>query len=239
VCSSDLERLRASLYIELEENEKKSHILIDTSPDLRLQALKYKIPKVNLILYTHAHADHIYGLDDVRIYNFIQKSHIPVYADELTSKALLRMFPYCFEKDPKYQGGGVPNLKLNTIKAGDSIEVGNSTVKSLLLYHGNMPILGYRIGNFAYLTDCSNIPNVTIEELKGVDTIILDGLRYRPHKTHFNIPQAIEFALKNSFKKTYLTHISHEIEHELVNKTLEVMTNNRVSLCYDGLEIVL
>jgi phosphoribosyl 1,2-cyclic phosphate phosphodiesterase len=245
ICLSDNpgnKRLRSSIYIELSEDETglesgPRHILVDTGPDLRIQALRYRIPKVDLVLFTHAHADHIYGLDDIRIFNFIQKSPIPVYADQHTGSALKRIFPYCFEKDPGYEGGGIPKLLLNTIAPGNHISLGSFRISVLQTFHGKVPILGYRFGSFAYMTDCSSVPPETSAALKGVRTALLNGLRYRPHKTHFTIPQAVEFAKTSGFEKTYLTHLSHEIEHEQVSKTLETLTGNKVSLAHDGLEI--
>ncbi len=247
VCTSDNpknNRLRSSIYIELSPEETGSetaprHILIDTGPDFRTQALKHAIPKIDIVLFTHAHADHIYGLDDIRMYNFIHKSKITVYADQVTGSALKRIFPYCFEKDPEYEGGGVPNLELKVISSGTALSLGKFTIQVLQVFHGKLPILAYRFGSFAYVTDCSVVPEDTIHALSGTEVVLLDGLRYRPHKTHFSIPAATEFATTHKFKKTYLTHISHEIEHEQVTKTLETLSKNTVALAYDGLEISL
>jgi phosphoribosyl 1,2-cyclic phosphate phosphodiesterase len=243
ICISDNpknRRLRSSIYVELDPSEAGSHdaprhILVDAGPDFREQALRYKIPRIDAVLFTHAHADHIFGLDDIRIYNFIQKSSIPVYAEEDTAKALKRIFNYCFEKDLLYEGGGIPNLTLHTISAGNTIEFGKFKVNALRTFHGSVPILGYHFGSFAYLTDCSRIPEETEKELYGIPSLILDGLRYRSHNTHLTIPEAESFALKNNIGKTYLTHLSHEVEHEGTCKKLKESSKNRVTLAYDGL----
>jgi phosphoribosyl 1,2-cyclic phosphate phosphodiesterase len=243
ICTSDNpknERLRSSIYVELDPSEAGGtyaprRILVDAGPDFREQALRYKIPGIDAVLFTHAHADHIFGLDDIRIYNFIQKSPIPVYAEDDTAKALKRIFNYCFEKDLKYEGGGIPKLTLHTISAGDIIEFGTCKVKALRAFHGSVPILGYHFGSFAYLTDCSRIPEKTEKELHSLPSLILDGLRHRPHKTHLTISEAERFALKNNIGKTYLTHLSHEVEHEETCRKLKESSRNRVTLAYDGL----
>lgn len=240
-------RLRSSILIELSEEETGAKhpyfILVDAGPDFRMQALTHKIPRIDMMLCTHSHADHIYGIDDIRMYNFKQKTSIPVYADQDTSKALKRIFTYCFDPDPGYEGGGVPKLILNTVEPQTApindpsrkIHAEGFIIQPLRVFHGKYPILGFKLGDFAYLTDCSYIPEETITALKGVKYLILDGLRYRPHKTHFTIPQAMSFALEQGFQKTFLTHISHEIEHDLVNNTIETLSTGRVSLAYDGL----
>lgn len=237
-------RLRSSIYIELSPEEvagkeDQRHILIDTGPDFRTQALRFKIPKIDLILFTHTHADHIYGLDDVRMYNFIQKSSIPIYGEEAVVSNLKRAFSYCFELDPDYEGGGVPKLSSNIISAGSEIFLGKFKIIALRAYHGSLPILGFRIGTFAYLTDCSRIPDETVESLKGVTHLILDGLRFRPHRTHFTIPQAAATARQLNIKETWLTHISHDVEHERTSQELLDQHGGKVNLAYDGLTVQL
>jgi len=235
-------RKRSSIFVSLSEEEVGSktaprHILIDAGPDFRVQALEYKIPQIDAILFTHSHADHIFGLDDVRIFNFIQKSKIPVYADASTSDALLRIFNYCFHADQEYEGGGVPKLTLETITPGMNIMFGEFKVEVLKAFHGKMPVLGFKFGSFAYLTDCSEIPDDSSETLRGIPCLVLDGLRHRPHRTHLTISKAKDFALKQGVKKTYLTHLSHEIDHEPDNLKLRMDSDNKVELAYDGLII--
>ena len=248
VCSSNDpkdKRLRSSIYIILDktdvtDNDSPRHILIDVGPDFREQALRYKIDKIDAIFFTHAHADHIFGLDDIRMFNFIQKKSIPVYAEEQTSKDLLRIFGYCFQKNPKYEGGGVPNLNLNIISDGDIIKFGSTEIKALRAYHGSLPVLGYKINKFAYLTDCSIIPEDTSKEIDKITHLILDGLRHRPHKTHLTIEKAIEFVLsKKNPPRTYLTHLSHEVSHVQTDNEIYKKTNGKVSLAYDGLACII
>lgn len=245
VCTSNNpknNRKRSSIFVTLSKEEVGSdtaprHILIDAGPDFRAQALEYKIPQIDAILFTHAHADHIFGLDDVRIFNFIQKSIIPVYAEASTGDALLRIYNYCFNFDQRYEGGGIPKLSLNTITPKTNIMFGKFKVEPLRAYHGKLPILGFKFGSFAYLTDCSEIPEDTASSLKDIPFLVLDGLRHRPHKTHLTISKAKDLALELGVQKTYLTHLSHEIDHEAECSKLITESNNRLDLAYDGLII--
>lgn len=232
-------RLRSSILIEHNNVSITNYILIDSGQDFREQALKFKIPKIDTVLYTHSHADHIFGLDDLRIYNFRQKTDIPIYADKNTANDLRRIFSYCFNKDPNYEGGGIPSLKLTEIKAYHKFSILEESleVHPLEISHGRKTILGYKIKNFAYLTDCSAAPLSTINELKNIDTLIISGLRNRPHKTHFTIDEAIEFSLNTSAKNIYLTHIAHEVDHGVTSAKLKHESQKyqkNIELCYDG-----
>ncbi len=230
-------RMRSSVYVDLgiEYDESIRYILIDAGPDFRTQALRFKLPRIDAILFTHAHADHIFGLDDVRIYNFKQNASIPIYADQKTSDALKRTFHYCFFHDPNYQGGGIPSLRMNQISPGVDVNLGLCLVTPIRIYHGRMPILGFRIGKFAYLTDCSKIPKESLEYIQNLDLLIISGLRYKAHPTHFTIPEAIEQIELLNPAKAYLTHLSHDIEHSLTDKIIKKKTKSRVELAYDGL----
>ena len=238
--------MRTSLFIEIEERDITpasnssaicGRILIDTSPDLRYQALREGIGRVDAVLFTHTHADHVFGLDDLRSFNFINNSTIDIYAGEESAAELEHRFNYAFFPDPNYEGGAAPRLKLHRIVPLHPIEVCGAKVLPLALKHGSMNVLGFRIKNFAYLTDCSFIPEESREQLHGLDSILIDGLRYRPHKTHFTHEQAVAEIEKIRPKISYLTHISHEVEHEAGNAKLRELTKLPVEIAYDGLTL--
>ena len=220
-------RTRPSIYIESE----KARILVDTSSDLRAQALANDIRRVDAILFTHSHADHVMGLDDVRRFNQIQKSAIPCYADAATIAALRQMFAYVFSP-PAQIGGGLPQLEPHEITGPWSIA--DVPIVPIPLWHGKLPILGFRIGAFAYLTDCNRIPDESWPLLTadgGVRTIILDALRHRAHSTHFSVTEAIAVVQRLGVERAYLTHIAHDLGHAATNAQLPP----GVELAYDGL----
>jgi phosphoribosyl 1,2-cyclic phosphate phosphodiesterase len=222
-------RTRPSIAIEV----NGSSILVDTSTDLRMQALANDLRRVDAILFTHNHADHVFGLDDVRRYNHMQKAPISCYADADTVASLRRMFSYVFEP-PKQQGGGLPQLTLFTI-AGPFCLAGVEIVPVPVM-HGLLPVLGFRIGSFAYLTDCNHIPDASWPLLTadgGVRTIILDALRHRPHSTHFSVSEAVAVVARLGADRAYLTHISHDLPHAETCAQLPP----GVELAYDGLVI--
>ncbi len=223
-------RLRTSSAITLPDDQV---LLIDASPDLRLQALTHGLRRVDAVLYTHAHADHILGTDDLRVFNFRRTSPIPCISTRATLESLKQTFHYIFDPDPLYQGGALAKLSLEEVSPGVPFEAAGQSILPLLLYHGELPILGWRIGDLAYATDCNCIPAETKEQLKGVRTLLLDGLRYEPHATHFTIPEAVETAQTLGFEQTYLLHMTHTVEYEDVSKSLP----EGIQLAYDGLEI--
>jgi phosphoribosyl 1,2-cyclic phosphate phosphodiesterase len=204
------------------------HVLVDTSTDLRAQALTYSVNRVDAILFTHSHADHVMGIDEVRRYNAMQRDSIPCFADEGTSADILRMFPYIFRPQTTV-GGGVPQLKL--FRIGGPFMLGGVEVIPVPLFHGPRPILGFRFGTFAYLTDCSRIPDESWPLLDGVKTLILDALRDRPHPTHFSVGEALEVVGRLRPARTYFTHICHELPHAATCARLP----RGVELAYDGL----
>ena len=224
-------RLRCSILID----SKNTSVLIDTTTDFRQQALLYNIKQIDAVLFTHSHADHIFGLDDLRPYNFFQKMTIPLYASEYCAQELKRIFQYVFSPDPNYQGGGLPQLELKRIKPFKPIKINEMSFIPISLLHGESETLGFRINNFAYLTDCSKIPDSSYEYLRDLDFLIIDGLREKAHPTHFNHEQAIEEVKKILPKKAYFTHISHDSEHEETNEKLSSLSNIPVELAYDGL----
>jgi len=210
--------------------ESVRHILVDTSTDLRQQALTHDMRRVDAILFTHSHADHVLGLDEVRRFNVIQHSAIPAYGDERTLADIRQSFVYMFNGAPP-PGGGIPKVDLTTVMGPFSL--GGVEILPVPVLHGRRPILGFRMGSFAYLTDCSAIPDPSWPLLEGVRTLVLDALRYKPHPTHFSVDEAIEAAARIGADRTYFTHICHDLPHETTNASLP----GNVQLCYDGMKL--
>lgn len=203
------------------------YVLIDTSTDLRAQALANDVRSVDAILFTHSHADHVLGLDEVRRFNQVQGGPIPCYGDETTLGEVRRVFAYAFA--PPSVGGGVPQLSLFRIAGPFSL--GGVEVVPVPLFHGPRPILGFRIGGFAYLTDCNSIPDESWPLLRGVRVLVLDALRHRPHSTHFTVAQALDVVSRLGPERTYLTHVAHDLSHAATSAQLPA----GVQLAYDGL----
>ena len=219
-------RLRQSVAIEA----NGQHFLIDTTPDLRLQLLRHPIPRLDFLLFTHSHSDHLMGLDDIRPFNFRQRETIHAFASAPTVKAIRRAFSYIW--DQSQMGGGKPQLDLHVVD--EPFEHAGIAITPIPVTHGDWTILGFRIGPFAYITDTNGIPPASMKLLEGVDTLALDGLRPAPrHPTHFTIDQAVECAQKIGARETWLIHLTHEVEHEAVEATLPA----GVRLAYDGLEM--
>lgn len=206
-------------------------ILIDTTPDFRTQALRAPIERVDAILYTHAHADHILGLDDVRPYNYRQRAEIPIYAMPDTLDAIRRVFRYAFEPEPKKTS--IPRLKLHTIE-DQPFDLFGLSVTPLRVMHGDATILGFRFGAAAYITDQSDIPEATKEKMRGLDVLFLDALRHKPHPTHSTVAQSLKWVEELKPRRTFFTHICHDLGHQATEATLPA----GVRLAYDGLEIV-
>ncbi|MEM7181538.1 MAG: MBL fold metallo-hydrolase [Spirochaetota bacterium] len=218
-------RYRTCVHVLYEDTS----LLIDVSPEFRLQAIKYKLQRVDGILFTHAHSDHCSGLDDIRRYNELQESAIPVYGNGETLLELQRKFSYIFRQTQ--EGGGKPKITLAEAQNYQEFSLGGVSILPLPVLHGSLEIFGYRIGRFAFITDVTEIPEQTFACLQDLDVLVLDALRHRPHTTHFTLQQAIEAATRISAKKTYFTHMSHELEHEETEKTLP----ESMYLSYDGL----
>jgi phosphoribosyl 1,2-cyclic phosphate phosphodiesterase len=204
-------------------------VLVDTTPDLRSQALAADLDRVDAILFTHCHADHVMGLDDVRRFNVLQQAAVPCYGDARTLKELRRTFAYIFEAAD--EGGGIPRIHLYPIRGPFSI--GGETFTPVPVWHGQREILGFRVRDFAYLTDCSGIPDASWALLGGLDTLVIDALRHRPHPTHFTVAQALDVSARLGARRTWLTHICHDLPHAATNASLPPA----VELAYDGLRI--
>ena len=230
VCtSSDPRNQRLRQSVKIEANGK--HFLIDTSPDLRLQLLRYPIPRLDFVLFTHSHADHLMGLDDIRPFNFRQRESIHAFANPMTAKAIRRVFAYIWDASSQI-GGGKPQLELHEVEEPFTHE--GVDIVPLPVAHGDWTILGYRIGGFAYITDTNGILDETMRLLEGVDILALDGLRPAPrHPTHFTIGEAVAMAQRVGARETWLIHLAHEVDHAEVEATLPP----GVRLAYDGLEL--
>lgn len=222
------QRMRTSILVE----SGGTSLLVDTTPDLRTQALRHGVRRVDAILYTHAHADHLFGLDDVRRFNAVNGGAMPIYAREDTLAEIRQRFGYVFGGG-RAPGGGLPELRLWTI--GGRFCVGGQEVVPVPIMHGAREILGFRFGPLAYLTDCSGIPEASLKLLIGLDTLVLDALRRRPHPTHFSVSQAVAMAARIKARQTYFTHIAHDLGHEETSATLPP----GVALAYDGLVLQL
>lgn len=206
------------------------HVLIDTTPDFREQALREKITRVDAVLYTHTHADHILGIDDLRPLSFDHKpGRLPLYAAPEAAEFLRNMFRYIFDADYKF--GGLPRVELLPIEG--PVELFGAKFEPVRVIHGETPILGFRFGSAAYLTDHSDVPAETIEKLRGLDILFLDALRYKPHPTHSTVEQSLRIVEAVKPKRALFTHICHDLPHESTNKTLPP----NVQLSYDGMKL--
>jgi len=222
-------RLRPSIYVQTSSGLS---ILVDAGPDLRMQALTHDVRRVDAVLFTHGHADHILGIDEIRRFNALQQRAMRCYGDETTLGEIRQMFGYVFNPaTPK--GGGVPELELVTIDGAFSVE--GQPIVPVPLLHGRRPILGFRFDGFAYLTDCSAIPDPSWPLLEGVEVLVLDALRQRPHPTHFTVDEAVEVTRRIGPRRAYFTHMCHDLPHAATCARLP----DGIELAYDGLVITL
>lgn len=219
-------RLRTSAYI----NVKGLKILIDTSIDFRQQMLKHKLNDADAVLYTHHHVDHIFGMDDLRQITQRHDKVINLYGNKTTMDEMKITFRYVFDEE-LIKHNAVPLVKFNSIN-NEKFKIGDVEIIPIECFHGNLKIFGFRINNFAYITDGSAITDEELKKLEGLKVLVINALRIRPHPTHFNLQQAIEVAKKVKPKKTYFTHLTHDILHDRINATLP----KGIELAYDGVE---
>ena len=230
VCTSENPhdaRLRPSVRLQWDGTS----VLIDTSTDLRQQALRYAIDRIDAVLYTHAHADHVLGLDDLRLFNWRQKAPIPAYGSARTLDAVKRTFWYVFDDDP----GESTRPALDLVSVDTAFELRGRTVVPVPIDHGGLPIYGWRVGRFAYLTDVSRIPTSSYPLLDDLDVLVLSALRSRPHPTHLTVAAALAEAQRIGAQRTLFTHMSHELSHAETGSRLPP----GVELAYDGLVLEL
>jgi len=219
-------RLRSSVMIE----EKGSVFVIDSGPDFRQQMLRENVKRLDAIIYTHEHKDHIAGMDDVRAFNYVSDEPANLYATERVQQALKREFAYVFSGDDY---PAIPRIKLHTINS-EPFEVNGTRFIPIEVFHMSLPVLGFRTGNFTYITDANRIPEKEMKKIEGSEVIVLNALRREKHVSHFNLKEAIEILEKLSPEKAYLVHISHQLGlHDEIDKELPSF----IRCAYDGLSI--
>lgn len=219
-------RLRSSILVQ----SARTCFVVDTTPDFRYQMLRAKVMKLDAVLFTHPHKDHVAGLDDVRAYNYFQESAIDIFANSLTEEALKREFAYAFS-DKKYPG--VPELNLITINDA-SFYIGDIPVQPIMVWHLKMPVLGFRFGDFTYITDANKIDEEEKAKIRGSRMLVLNALRHKTHISHFTIDEAVAMVQELEVPEARFTHISHQLGlHDEVNKTLPA----GIELAWDGLQL--
>ncbi|MEE8451600.1 MAG: MBL fold metallo-hydrolase [Thermoguttaceae bacterium] len=225
------QRTRCGLILGLPEG----NLLVDSPPELRLQLLREGIGSIHGVLYTHEHADHLFGLDDLRIFASYLGDDLPIYCNETVEHRIRRTFDYAFDPVTRaYPAGGVPRLVFRRIDT-EPLAILGAQVIPIPLQHGRFEVQGYRVGNIAYCTDTNGIPPESCQLLQDLDVLILDALRHRPHATHFNLEEAIAVAGELAPRRTLFTHMSHDLDHETTNATLPP----GMELAYDGMWIPL
>jgi phosphoribosyl 1,2-cyclic phosphate phosphodiesterase len=220
-------RWRASVYVETDDGHA---LLVDAGPDIRAQALTFNVRRVDAIIFTHGHADHIMGLDDVRRFNAIQQRPMPCFGDAATLNDLRRTFFYVFDASTP-RGGGLPQLELFRIVGPFCI--GRQEIVPVPIFHGQRQILGLRMGNFAYLTDCSRIPDESWPLLEGLDLLVLDALREKPHPTHLSLSEAVDVSRRIAPRRACFTHMCHNLRHADTCAKLP----HGMELAYDGMVV--
>ena len=221
-------RLRSSILVE----SGATTLVVDTTPDFRYQMLRAGVKKLDAVLFTHPHKDHVAGLDDVRAFNYFLTKPMELYANSLTEEAIKREFAYAFS-DKKYPG--IPNLNFNTID-DKPFYIGDIPVIPILVWHLKMPVLGFRFGNFTYITDANKIDDEEKEKIKGSQAMVLNALRKEKHISHFTLDEAVAMVQELAVPAGYFTHISHQLgRHEQINETLPL----GIALAFDGQQLTI
>ncbi len=222
-------RTRTGVAVRTEQGT----FLIDTSPELRIQLLREQIDLIEAVIYTHGHADHLFGLDDLRLFGYRLEHAVPLYCEQNVERQIRASFSYAFADQPTdLHHGAVPLLELHRIGL-EPFELLGERIQPIRLLHGRLPVLGFRIADVAFCTDVSFIPDESWPFLEGLDVLVIDALRDEPHVTHFGIPQALAVVERVRPKQTYFTHVSHHLDYESTNARLP----SGVELSYDGLRI--
>jgi phosphoribosyl 1,2-cyclic phosphate phosphodiesterase len=210
------------------------NLLIDTTPEMRMQLLRERVRRVHAIAFTHHHADHLFGLDDARLFPKWIGGPVPVFCEQDTEDCIKRVFSYAFREGTEHWPAGfVPKIRFVRIKPGVRFQILGQEIMPIRLDHGPFPVLGFRVGNLAYCTDVNRIPDESWSLLEGLDTLILDALRIEPHPTHFSLSEALEVIKVLKPRRTFFTHLSHGFDHEAAGMALP----EGVSLAYDGLRV--
>ena len=234
VCRSDdprNNRTRCAIAIHLPQGT----LLIDTPPDLRTQLLRERIPLVHAVVYTHEHADHLFGLDDLRLFPFRLGTPVPLYCQQSVEDRIRKAYDYAFLERVPTHPGATPRLEIRHIEE-QPFEVLGVTLVPIPMVHGpHFEVLGFRLGDFAYCTDTNGIPESSMQLLQGLDTLVLDALRYKPHPTHFNVDQALQVVDRLRPRQTYLTHICHDLDHATASAALPP----GVALAHDGMRLTI
>jgi phosphoribosyl 1,2-cyclic phosphate phosphodiesterase len=219
-------RLRSSILVQ----SSTTILAVDTTPDFRYQMLRAKVKRLDAVLFTHPHKDHIAGLDDIRAFNFFMQKPMKVFANEMTQQTIVREFPYAFEP-VRYPG--IPQIDFETISI-EPFTVGDIPVVPILVWHYKMPVLGFRFGKFTYITDANHIDAAEKEKIKGSEIVVLNVLRKEKHISHFNLLEALDLVNELQIPKAYFTHISHQLgKHEAVNAILP----KNIFLAFDGMQL--
>lgn len=225
------QRGRCSVVLGLPEG----NLLIDTPPDLRNALIRERIGLVHAVLYTHEHADHLFGMDDLRIFAEYLGHNLPVYCTQRVERRIRQSFDYAFDEATRhFPAGGIPKLALQRVE-NVPFEILGARAVPIPLRHGPYPVLGFRFGNLAYCTDTNGIPDESWPLLEGLDILVLDGLRHRPHPTHFTLEEAVDVARRLRPRRTLFTHVCHDLEHEATNAALP----SGMELAYDGMVVKL
>ncbi len=221
-------RTRSSVLFRWHDGPALRQVLVDTSTDLRFQALRESLSRIDAVLFTHSHADHVHGLDELRSFNFIQKTAIPCYGNAETLEKIKTRFDYIFDQRV-FEGGGLPRLTLHPIE--DDFELFGMKITVLPVWHGPARVFGYRIGPIAYITDCSEIPEETMRKVRGSRVLVVGATQRKPHPTHFSLNQAIEAVRASGAPKGFITHINHDLKHDEISAELPP----GMAMAHDGL----